>query len=174
MEDSDRDQFVQLLTAAQPQLFGYICALLGSVQEAGNVLQETNLVLWKKAADFQPGTSFMAWAREVAYFKALSFVRDRKRSRLVLDQELVERALDVTRHDDGDERRVALRHCLATLEARQRDLLRLRYQQGAAIEAIAREANKSEGAIKMALRRIRLALLECINRKLGTRCDPIP
>jgi RNA polymerase sigma-70 factor (ECF subfamily) len=160
-------QFVQLLTAAQPRLFSYITTLLGDVHDANNVLQDANVTLWTKANDFQPGTSFIAWAREIAYYKALSFVRDVKRDRLIVDHALVEHVFARTDDVEDDERRLALRHCVAELNERQRDLLRARYADGASLAKIACQTKKTEPAVKMALHRIRTALMACVQRRLA-------
>ncbi|MEQ8848266.1 sigma-70 family RNA polymerase sigma factor [Botrimarina sp.] len=166
MDDRESD-FVTHLTDAQPALFSYICMLLGGVQEANNVLQETNLVLWKKAGEFQPGSNFKAWAREVAYYKALSHMRDSKRSRVFIDQDRIEAAIASSSVlEDTDERRVALRHCLTELTDEQMNLLGMRYRAETPVVQIASLLGKSEGAVKMTLRRIRLGLMECIQRRI--------
>jgi DNA-directed RNA polymerase specialized sigma24 family protein len=51
----------------------------GDLHDARDVLLETNLVLWQKIGEFEPGSNFGAWARKIAYFQALAFLRDRKR-----------------------------------------------------------------------------------------------
>ena len=130
------------------------------------MLQETNLVLWKKADEFVPGSNFLAWAHEVAYFKALSLARDRKRCRLVLDQELVEQLTVVAENDDLDERRVALRHCLSQLVEPHLELLKLRYQHETPLAKVADSLNKTESGVKMSLRRIRLSLMACITKRM--------
>ncbi len=166
-DGASRDEFVQLLTAAQPRLFSYLAMVLGDVHDANNVLQEANVTLWTKADDFQPGTNFLAWAREVAYFKALAFVRDRKREKLILNQELVEQVVTRPERVETDQRRVPLRHCMSELSPKQMNVLRLRYSDGESIAAIAARENKSEAAVKMSLRRLRLALMDCINRRMA-------
>jgi RNA polymerase sigma-70 factor (ECF subfamily) len=162
-----QSEFVQLLTAAQPRLFSYVSTLLGNVHDASNVLQETNVALWAKSSEFQLGTSFLAWAREVAYYKALSYVRDRKRDRLIVNHALVEQIF--ARHDsrDEDERRIALRHCLSQLDPRQRDLLRRRYTDGDSMDQLAQHQNRTVPAVKMALKRVRTFLMGCINRRIA-------
>lgn len=47
------EAFVQLMTAHQGRLYGYILSLLGDVDQANDVLQESNVVLWRNAAEFQ-------------------------------------------------------------------------------------------------------------------------
>lgn len=162
-----RDEFVRLLTSAQPRLFSYLAMLLGDVHDANNVLQDANVTLWTKADDFTPGTNFLAWAREVAYFKALAFVRDSKRDKLIVNQALIETLVARPDFAEIDPRRVALRHCLSELDQRQIDLLRRRYSASASIAAIAEQENKTDAAVKMVLRRLRVSLMECIQRRLA-------
>lgn len=166
--DDSRNSFVQLLTSAQPGLFSYLVMLLGDVHDANNVLQETNMKLWTKADVFQPGTNFRAWAREVAYHCALSFSRDRKRERLVVDFNLVENIVSQTDSEEVDPRRIALRHCLSSLDDRKLELLRQRYRDETPIATIAEDQHKTEAAIKMSLRRVRMTLMKCIETRMAT------
>ena len=46
------EQFVERLGSCQDRLFAYILMLLSNRDAALDVLQETNLVLWRKAAEF--------------------------------------------------------------------------------------------------------------------------
>ena len=168
--DSDqndaRDAFIQLLTGEQTWLFSYITSLLGDVNDASNVLQQTNMVLWRKADEFTLGTHFQAWARKIAYYQTLAYLRDRKRDRHIFDEALLQQIASRPETVDEDERRVALRHCLGTLSEDTLDLLRQRYAPGRSIGEIAKQRHKTEGAIKMALMRVRQALVHCIERQL--------
>src|SRR5438876_4957436 len=83
-----RDEFIIQLTAVQSSLWAYVFSLLPEHVAAQDVLQETNLTLWRKASDFQPGTSFLAWACQVAYFHVLSHRRRVRRDRLVFGEEV--------------------------------------------------------------------------------------
>ncbi len=49
--------------------------LLANRQQAQDVMQETNLVLWCTADQFQPGTNFAAWMMKVAYYQVLDHRR---------------------------------------------------------------------------------------------------
>src|SRR6516164_8516196 len=109
--DETRDDFIVQLTAAQPSLWAYVFPLLPDHVAAQDVLQETNLTLWRKADDFQPGTSFLAWGCQAAYFHVLSYRRRMRRDRLVFDDDvlgyLAERQAD--RMAEVGDRLVALR-----------------------------------------------------------------
>lgn len=160
--------FISQLTDWQNRLFSYLYSLLGNLHDARDVLQETNQVLWRKVGEFEPGTNFGAWARSCAYYEALRFLRDRKRDRHVFDDDLLALLADesavMTREED--ERLLALRHCLGELTPRQRHLIDRRYGAEIPIGKLAVELEKSESAIKMALKRIREALHVCIESNL--------
>ena len=161
-------EFVFQLTSWQSRLYGYLVTLLGSVHDAHDVLQETNLVLWQKIDEFESGTDFGAWARRCAYFQARAFLRDRKRDRHVFDDEL----LDMLAEEGPDEtepedRELALRDCLSRLPEKQAELIRERYMQGSSIARMSDRLGKKESALKMMLMRIREALLVCIESKLN-------
>ena len=67
------EEFVEMLTEAQQKIHGFILKRLVDHHQTNEVLQLTNIVLCRKANDFQIGTNFMAWALTVANFQILSF-----------------------------------------------------------------------------------------------------
>jgi RNA polymerase sigma-70 factor (ECF subfamily) len=161
-----QEAFVQLLTSEQTSLFRYIVTLLGHTNDANNVLQQTNLVLWRKASDFAFGSNFHVWAKKIAYYQTLAFLRDRKRDKHIFDEALLEQLASEPDTVDEDERRVALRHCLGSISSDSLDLLQQRYGPGRSIHEIAKAQHKSDSAIKMALLRIRQSLIRCIEGQL--------
>jgi DNA-directed RNA polymerase specialized sigma24 family protein len=89
-----RERFIRLLTEHQNSLFAYLVSLVGDLHEASNILPETNMVLWRKADEFEQATNFLALARKVACVQTLAFLRDRKRDRhrqAVSRQEMIAR-----------------------------------------------------------------------------------
>jgi len=167
MSDPD-PQFVYDLTDWQNRLFGYLVTLLGNVHDARDVLQETNLVLWRRMDSFTPGTDFGAWARKCAYFQAMAFLRDRKRGPSLLGEELLALIAEEQGNQtiDEGERKLALRDCLARLNDDQRSLIKCRYADQLPIRELAVNVSKSESALKMTLLRIRELLQVCISSKL--------
>lgn len=167
MTDSEKE-FISHITDWQNDLFSYLFTLLGDLHDSRDVLQETNLVLWRKMADFEPGSNFGAWAKRCAYYEALKFRRARQRDRHLFDDDLI--ALLVDEHElpghDEEERRLALRDCLAQLPEQQRQIIDRRYRAEIPVRQLAAEFGKKESAIKMAMKRIREALEVCIESKL--------
>src|SRR5438046_1024954 len=124
-----RDDFILQLTAVQSSLWAYVFSLLPDHAAAQDVLQETNLTLWRKADDFQPGTSFFSWACQVAYFHVLGQRRRVRRDRLVFGDEVVAYLAErqAERAEELTDRLVALRGCLEKLPQASRRLLEERY-----------------------------------------------
>jgi RNA polymerase sigma-70 factor (ECF subfamily) len=166
--DVQTERFIQSLTDQQSRLFSYLVSLLGDVHEARNVLQETNLELWRKSSEFVEGTDFAAWSRRIAHFKLLAFLRDKKRDRHLFDESLLDQLAQRPQPAGTDEERhVALRHCLAALPDNLRLLISRRYSVGHSIRQLSERIGKSEAATKVSLLRARKQLMRCIERRLA-------
>lgn len=162
------DQFIKDLTQSQGNLRAYLLAALGNYDDAADVLQKTNLVLWRSAHRFQPGTDFIAWAITLARFELQSFYRDRSRDRHVFSEELAGMMLQTAAEElpDLNDRQEALRHCLQGLSGKSREILQLRYDSSSSITQIAERVGKTEDAIKSALLRVRKSLERCIDLRM--------
>ena len=156
------------LTQCQQRLFGFLFKRLGNREQAREVLQQTNLVLCRKASDFELGTNFIAWAVTVARYQALAFRKTQARERLVFTED-VANLLDASRDDvplDASERLVQLRHCFGRLSGEHQALLKRRYDAGESIAQVAEAIGKSAGATKVRLHRLRRQLMDCIENRL--------
>ena len=166
--DPPTDEFLQALTAAQTSLYTYILALLPDRVAAQDVLQEANLTIWRKHADFVQGTGFMAWSSKIAYFQVLSHRRKMSRDRLIFDENvlsyLAERQAE--RAPEVSQRALLLKKCLEKLPAEQRGLVEQRYAPDGSVDGIAQATGKTAGAISQTLFRIRQVLLTCVELKL--------
>lgn len=166
-DPASRGDFVQLLTKAQLGLLRYITTLVGDPETASNILQNTNLLLWQKADEFEPGTNFDAWATRIAYWQVMASVRDRKRDRHVFSEQLVvQLAEDAEEPRDMDLTINLLRSCLQDLKGSYRELVNMRYNLGLSIQQLSSRIGKSPSAVKGALLRARRSLRDCIESKL--------
>jgi len=162
-------EYLAKVTAAQRSLYGMIITLVRHAADADDVLQETNLVLWRKAAEYDPNREFMPWAMQIARIQSRSHLS--KRQRLPLsDSDLLDRiaAAALSAQGEADDRRLALARCLQKLPERHRVLVSSRYEPGASVNAIAAVRGTQPKAVSEMLRRIRRTLLECIERTLAT------
>jgi RNA polymerase sigma-70 factor (ECF subfamily) len=169
-EFAESGEFLELVTEFQPRLYGYVMSLLGDREAASEVLQETNVVIWRKAAEFQPNTSFKAWAFRIASFQVMAWRQRQIRDRLVFDEGVLER-LDVRaseRDEDFTGRRDRLEECLRKLPDRQRELILARYLDGASVVELAVQTQRTANAVSQLLFRARKNLLDCLGRSAAT------
>lgn len=54
-------EFVTELTANQGRIRAFLVSLMPGSPDIGDILQETNIVLWKSRARYKPGSNFLAW-----------------------------------------------------------------------------------------------------------------
>lgn len=171
------ETYVRNVTDAQRPLHHFILTLVPNLNDADDVLGETNSVLWRKRADFNPeadpstdpAEQFLKFARTVARFQALAFLKKHQRDQLRFDDSLLGTLADesAARTDIVEAKRHALAHCTAKLSETDRDLLHRRYQSGDRADAIARSVGRSPNAIYQALHRIRQSLLVCIETRIA-------
>ena len=163
-------EFVTFWGLHARQVFSYVYSLVGNRNDADDVFQETCITLIEKFEDFDPATSFSAWACRVAYFKSLNHLQSR-RSHAHLDAEVLE-AIDGTLRRsvlEDDFRFEALAECLSQLPAKDRDIIDLRYRKELPVEAVARKIGRTASAVYKSLSRIHTSLRECVRHRLGGR-----
>jgi RNA polymerase sigma-70 factor (ECF subfamily) len=168
--DSDSD-FVALLTSHQQALRLYAASLMAGAPESADVAQQANTTIWKKRADFVPGSNFKAWIFAIVRFEVMDFRKNvAKDARLVFSDELEERFADELPAfaNELDARSAALRGCLESLKPAQRELIRHRYTLGTPLKDYAKQIGRSADGLKVTLHRLRSSLATCIERKLKT------
>ncbi|MES2474607.1 MAG: sigma-70 family RNA polymerase sigma factor [Verrucomicrobiota bacterium] len=164
-----QENLVALITRHQAALHAYILSLLPNASLADDVLQETNLVLWRKAADYDQARPFMPWACRIACFQVKAARRDSARDLHIFDSEL----LDLLASEDTADLETttaldhALRDCLDQLPDAKRALILHRYQPDSSVNQMAATRNLSPGALSLQLHRIRQMLENCVTGKLN-------
>ena len=126
--------FVALLATCQRPIFLYAMSLLGNVDDAEEVVQESGLVLWKKFQEFQPGTDFIRWACQIARYQSLKVRARRFRGPQVFSNEflaMIATASEEKTQAELESRRQALSQCLQELKAADRELIARRTRKGA-------------------------------------------
>ena len=162
------DQYFLAVTAIQNRVHAYILSLLADPVAAQDVLQETNLVLIRKADDFHSDASFESWAYSTARFQVLAHLRDRKRDRLVLHEAFAEKLAPVAEvMAEETERRIQLLGgCVERLSGEHKTLLHKRYGREASIATLAEDRGRTTSAMKQVLYRIRNLLAACVEERL--------
>ena len=155
------------LTKSQRQLHAFILSMVWNAAAADDVLQESNLVLWEKVAEFDGNRPFLSLGDEVHAVAGVGLAQTTQRQRLVFDDDLAKLLADEAAMAEPvfDARRVALASCFQKLRPEQRELIARRYEPEASVNAMAEAAGTTAKAISDRLRRIRNALPECIEKK---------
>jgi RNA polymerase sigma-70 factor (ECF subfamily) len=165
----ENSQFLTLLTTHQRRLIGFLRTLVPNRNDAEEILQEVNVYIWEHADEFEPGTDFAAWALKIAHFCVLTARKRQSRDRLLFDDTLFDRlsataySLDPQRSRHKD----ALESCLQKLRSRERELITQLYSEAAiSPQTLAQRLGRSVKGLYVSIYRIRVKLLECIERTL--------
>ena len=169
--------FVKLLADHQTVIRSFVISLLPGAPGVDDVIQETNTVMWRKRAEFEPGTNYRAWALTIARFQVMSHRRVLKQRRWVtLDSDVAELLADDMESEPDPaftERRIeALRACIEAVRAEDRDLLMQRYWHKTRLQDFAVIHGCSLNGLKVRLFRLRAALKRCIESRLPEECPP--
>jgi RNA polymerase sigma-70 factor, ECF subfamily len=175
IDDSSRlEQYSRLLASCQRPVFLYAMSLLHHAADAEEVLQQTNLVLWRKLDEYDSRMDFVKWACGIAHLETLKIRQQRPRERRFFSDEFIARIAVRCQQsiDDLDHRREALAGCLQKLGESDRRLVLDRYQPEATTASVAASAGRSVQGTRKTLRRIRAALLSCVERTLKAEAIP--
>lgn len=158
-----------LWVQSQAVISAYITANVVDAHHVEDLVQEVAQICAERFASFDRQRSFVAWALGIARHRLLKYYRSRHRDRLVLSEPALERleaALERV-HPEAEERREALKRCLARIEGRRREVLEMRYRENARVVDVAARFNMSASAVSVMLHRVRAALYACVQRQLG-------
>ena len=158
-----------LMTRHQRQIFAYIYTLVPRRHDAEDLLQETSVVICEKFSEFTPGTDFVAWACQIAYWRVRYSRQKFARSKVVFDQDIVDVVAQTASAMAGemDDRHEALAHCLQRLHPRDRSLLLARYEPGGTVEEAAKRSGRTVPTAYKALARLRKMLMDCVTTRLA-------
>ena len=173
MPEQIEQQFIMEFSRHNRRIYAYILSLVGDPLQAEDILQDCNIVLWKKFSQFELGSSFFSWACRIAYYEVLMWRRQQKKQGYaVLDEDILDRIslLQAKKLDSHfDEQRLALHSCLKKLGAFETTLIQQRYFYRTKLDEVSRQCGKSVTSLKQSLLRIRLALKRCIKNEVSER-----
>ncbi len=149
---SDIDSlFRSLVDQNSESLYWHVRSIVGSHEDADDILQEVFVKVWKALPGFRGDSSVNTWLWRIATNEALSFLRKQKvRAALrfsSLDAE-AERVLDSDPWFAGDEAQRKLAVAVAKLPDKQRAVFCMRYFEELPYEEISEITGTSVGALK--------------------------
>lgn len=173
---TQRARVVRLLVEHRSAIFAFILTAVRDYDVAEEVFQEVSVAICESFAGYTEGTSFTAWAREIARRRILAQWRSDRRFPLLLSDtalaELSEGFAEVESQGASRQRKTALRACLESLKPASRRLLELRYASRLQLAEIADRVNRHGESVRKALYRIRQFLRQCVERRLRAEEAP--
>src|SRR3954469_6699280 len=124
MDPDNQKRLMALMTRHQRQIFAYIYTLVPRRHDAEDLLQETSVVICEKFGEFTPGTDFVAWACQIAWWR-IRYARQKfARAKVVFDDEVLATVAHTAgmMREELDARHEALSGCLQKLPPRDREL----------------------------------------------------
>jgi len=169
-ESEQGREFIASFTKSQRRVYLYILSLIPSPIEAEEILQNTNLIIWKKAQQFEAGTNFFAWACQIAHYEILKFRKKRSRDKHQFSDEFVSQVAEAVKENQEifELRRNALTFCLGKLRTKDRELIQRRYQGSHQGKDVADDLGRPANSVYQSLGRVRRTLFECINRYIAS------
>lgn len=173
MEEPTDDRLqtcMELFALHQRRLYAFVQAMLPSPADAEEVVQETNIVIWRKFEQFdpnQPNSDFFAWAYRIASLQVRDYIRRQGRLATRFSPEVLDQLIEVAEREQPvlEQRREALNVCLDQLPWEDRDLLLSCYAPRAKVSAVAERLQRTTTSVYRSLRRIRRMLSDCIDRR---------
>jgi RNA polymerase sigma-70 factor (ECF subfamily) len=162
-------EFQRLFLENQRRVFGYILTLVPSLDDAREIFQNVCVVIFSKSGQFAAGTDFAKWACQIAHFEVFNYRRRRQKEGAWLSSDVLE-ALAAKRLEAAGEleaRQAALQSCLGKMRPKDRELIETRYRRNLTSRNLAAELGRPADTVYKALRRIRRALYQCIERTLA-------
>ncbi len=168
---ANRDELIQRFTRERYVLEGYIASIVRDRHLAEDVYQDVALEAMRCLDRYNPERDWRAWIYGIARNKAKQALS--RTSRLQpLPEEPLQELIDLAYAEQSDERMDALTRthawlhdCLRAVPESLVPLIRMRYWDNLAFKTIGAKVGKSAGSIQVALSRVRLALMECIQKK---------
>jgi RNA polymerase sigma-70 factor (ECF subfamily) len=163
----DREAFAELYRQTAPQLFGVALRILRQKERAEDVLQESFVAIWQRAADYDAAKGApMTWLMTILRNRAIDALR-RGASHPDQSAEPESVLLEIPAGAaDSADRGMALRalqDCLAELERPQRHAMLMVYAYGLTQEELAARMATPLGTVKSWIRRSLMRLKKCLD-----------
>jgi RNA polymerase sigma-70 factor (ECF subfamily) len=164
--DERYQQAIRYWTLAQPVVSAYVAAVVRDFRDRDDVLQAISVAVLEAFPKYDTARPFTAWVMGIARNQLGTYLRERKRNRLVFDAETIDLLAVAFEQLESEQtgKLDFLEKCLAKLDGRARQLCDLRYRNDLKPAAIGSLLHMSPNTVAKALQRIRDQLRRCIER----------
>ncbi len=171
-ESSSVENVQRLFLENQAGLYGYVLSIVRNFSLAQDIVQDTFLIVTRKAAQFDPETNFVAWVYTIARYEALAVMR--RLARPALAEETLQ-LLFAQQEPGTPEHIIAIvRSCMQKLTPNVQRMLSLRYEDALKPAEIARLLGWTSNAVSVAICRARVELRKCVKWSQQTEDPYVP
>lgn len=171
VQDGNLDAFAVIVRLHERTIRAWLVSRCPPGGDADEVAQKTFVQAFKRIDDYEIGTDFRAWLFTIARYQLMAECTRLQRladyqsryAPLALSRELERRATSSSQAQD--QLLGFLRSCLKEMGEKPQQLLNWRYTEELPLAEIAELTNRSVGAIKKHLFKLRKSLHDCIQRK---------
>ena len=170
--NDDHERFTRLLIEHEPELLRCVLVAVPNRADARDIMQECSVALWRRFSEYDPERSFVPWALGFVRMEVRRFLRSSRRR-----AQLTERAAELLLQDEQSHaedlgvREQYLKHCVDGLPGDQRELIHGYYREEHSVGELSQTGGRSVEAVYKMLQRIRRALHECIEARMGRAGD---
>ena len=168
----DSSAFGHLVQRYQDRLYNSLLRVLGSADDAADIVQDAFVQAYAKLDSFRGGSAFYTWLYRIAFSLAMSH-RRRGRKQASLDEmkalvgaEPIDGQPNVESSLIGQERADLVHAALAELSLEHRQIIVLREMDGCSYDEIAEILELPVGTVRSRLFRARLELRDLLTPRL--------
>jgi RNA polymerase sigma-70 factor (ECF subfamily) len=169
------DTVVQTLLRERVRIATAAVAVVRDAHAADDIFQTVVLTALQRPSEFSDADHLIRWAVKTARHRAVDAARGRQMQFLspaILD--LLEAELAEPEAADPGTLIDVVRGCVGSLPTAARELLRLRFEEGLTVSAVAGKLGQTVGAVTQWLVRVQMAVRRCAERKLACLMRPVP
>jgi RNA polymerase sigma-70 factor (ECF subfamily) len=166
--DGDVDAFEAIVTRYQGRVWALVASMAWSAGDTEDLVQQVFLGAYARLDVYEPDAPFWPWLKAITRNLVFDHLRSRARRSARIDEyreHLMKRLADRSGREE-DARKGALAKCREEAGAHANELLHLRYECQMSFDEIGAKISKTAASAQRALSRVRLALRECIERRV--------
>lgn len=157
----------ELYDRTSGRIYGLLLRMTGSRDDAFDLSQSTYVRAFERIAQFDGRSSVSTWLYRIAVNEALQLIRHRATERVRLKE--LEEPRGARDTAPSQMARIDVQDALAELDADERAILLLRYQEGLDYRKIAEVLECAEGTVGSRLNRARARMREILAGGYGDR-----
>lgn len=140
--------FTELVRTHQERLYWQIRRMVVTHEDADDVLQNTLMKAWAGLDAFRGESKLGTWLHRIALHEAMNFLRKKKQTLSIDDEQTFVANLSADPYFDGNETQMQLQQAIRTLPEKQRAVFNMKYFDEMKFEEISEIFGTSVGALK--------------------------